>query len=145
VRTVLLLLLADAAVGASGVVPPGAAQVVLQKEISDASSKTVLCVQIDGTDPSAALPRKLQRHDRTVVVGSECHVADSVQSPSYHVPTGRPAFLLGVSGTHWLSSSTIEVRAERYYHPKYATVCAARLRHVGSHWELVSFDRCEEA
>jgi hypothetical protein len=145
VRTVLLLLLADAAVGASGGVPPGAAQVVLEKEISDASSKTVLCVQIDGSDPSAALLRKLQRPDRTVVVGSECHVADSVQRPSYHVPTGRPAFLLSVSDIHWLSSSTIEVRAERFYHPKNGTFCTARLRHVGGHWELVSFDRCEEA
>jgi hypothetical protein len=48
VHTGFLLLLAAAAVGASGYVPPGAAQVVLEKEISDASSKTVLCVQVDG-------------------------------------------------------------------------------------------------
>jgi hypothetical protein len=50
---------------------------------------------------------------RGVVPASACHVADDVGHPSYYLATHAPAALLSVSGTHWTSPSSIEVKAVR--------------------------------
>src|SRR5215467_11658734 len=139
---VLLLLLANGASSSDGRVPPEAARVVLEKVISEDSPNMVLCIQIDGADPTAALLGALHRPDRTVVPASACHVADDVAHPTYYLATHSPAALLSVSGTHWISSSSIEVKADRFYHPKNGMFCTAQLHKVNGQWKLVSFGRC---
>jgi hypothetical protein len=125
-------------------VPSEAARVVLEKAISDDSPEMVLCIQIDGADPSAALIRALHRPDRTVVPASTCHIADDADHPTYYLATHAPAVLLSVSETRRASPTSIEVKAARFYHIKNGEFCTARLSKVSGHWKLVSLEQCEE-
>jgi hypothetical protein len=141
----LLLLLASGVSVSDGHVPPEAARVVLDKVIADDSPNMILCIQIDGADPPAALLSALNRPHRTIVPASACHLADDVDHPTYYLATHAPAALLSVSATRWTSPTSIEVRADRFYHPKNGRFCTARLSKVSGHWKLISIGRCEEA
>lgn len=143
--TALLLLVAGPVSATDTGVPPEAAHVVLEKLIAEDSPKMILCIQIDGEDPSPALLRPLHRPDRTIVPASACHLADDVDHPTYYLATHAPAALLSVSATRWTSLTSIEVRADRFYHPKNGRFCTARLSRVSGHWKLASIGRCEEA
>jgi hypothetical protein len=140
----LLVLLASGSSANDGRVPPEAARVVLEKSIADDSPKMVLCIQIDGADPTPAFLRALRRPDRTVVPASACHLSDDVDHPTYYSATHAPAVLLSVSETRWTSPTSIEVKARRFYHPMNGTFCTARLSKSNGHWKLVSLNLCEE-
>ena len=126
--------------------PPDVAQVVLAKLIADIpSSKLVLCLQVNGKDPSRTLLRHLQRADRTVVVGSECHDWIDTQHGDYHIKSGLPAHFLRVSDAIWASSSTVEVQAQEHYHGLWAKFWTVRLAKDASGWRIVSFHEDAEA
>jgi hypothetical protein len=74
--------------GATGVISGGPvtsdmAQLVLAQLITDSSIGIVLCVEINGADPSPSLLKRLQPMDRTIVPGSECHEWIDMNQPVY--------------------------------------------------------------
>jgi hypothetical protein len=143
----LLALLAAAPGDVKGSpVPPEVAQVVLTKLIADIpSSKLVLCLQINGTDPTKALLRNLQRPDRTVVAGSECHPWIDVDHGDYYIKSGQPAHFLRVSDAVWISQTTVDVQAQEHYHGLWAKFWTVRLTKNASGWQIVSFHEDGEA
>ena len=129
-----------------GPVPPDVAQVVLAKLIADIpSSKLVLCLQINHKDPTNVLLHKLQRPDRTVVTGSECHPWIDVDHGDYYIKSGEPAHYLRVSDAVWISKTTVEVQAQEHYHGLWAKFWTVRLTKDVSGWQIVSFHEDGEA
>jgi len=127
-------------------VPPDVAQVVLAKLIADIpSSQLVLCLQINGMDPSESLLQKLQRSDRMVVSGSACHDWIDVNHGSYYIKTGQPAHYLRVSDAVWASKTTVEVQAQEHYHGLWARFWTVHLKLSTSGWQIVSFHLDGEA
>jgi hypothetical protein len=142
----LALLVAAPGEVKGGTVPPDVAQIVLRKLIDDIPSPTlVLCLQINGTDPTKALLHTLQRSDRTVVAGSECHPWIDTQHGDYYIKSRQPAHYLRVSDAVWISKTTVDVQAQEHYHGLWAKFYTVRLRKAASNWRIVSFHEDAEA
>ena len=140
----LFVAVVGSAVG--GAVPPDVAEVVLRKLIADIpSSQLVLCLQINGRDPPKSLLRRLQRADRTVVPGTECHDWVDLDHGSYHIKTGKAAHFLRVSDAVWASKTTVEVQAQEHYHGLWASFWTVRLTRDASGWRIISFHLDREA
>jgi len=139
------LLLLIAATGLTGQhpgapVPVDVAQVVLEKMVADASPDLGLCIDLNGADPPTKVLARLQRPDRTIVSGSQCHRAtDGGDHPSYYGDAHRPAHFLAVSRTMRISQSALTVQAVESYHMKWASFWTVRLTRNDSGWHIVSF------
>jgi hypothetical protein len=139
------LLLLMAATGLTGQhpgapVPVDVAQVVLEKMVADASPDLVLCIDLNGSDPPTKVLARLQRPDRTIVSGSQCHRAtDGGDHPSYYGDAHRPAHFLAVSRTIRISQTDLTVQAVESYHMKWASFWTVRLTRNDSGWHIVSF------
>jgi hypothetical protein len=123
-----------------GPVPTDLAKVVLMKLITDIDTpKLVLCLQINGRNPPTSTLRELQRPDRIVVAGSECHDWEDTQRGSWYRKTGAPAHFLRVSDAIWKSKSNVEVQAQDHFHGKWARYWVVRLVRANGVWKIVSF------
>jgi hypothetical protein len=136
--TVLSMLAAATGVISGGPVTSDMAQLVLAQLITDSSSGIVLCIEINGADPSPSLLKKLKRMDRTIVPGSECHEWIDVNHPDYQIMTGRPAHFLRVWDAVWSSSTAVSVRAADHFDGKSAKFWTVRMVQESSGWQIVS-------
>jgi hypothetical protein len=142
----LQLLIAVPGAVSGGAVPADVAQAVLAKLIADIPSSTlVLCLQVNGKDPSQTLLHKLQRTDRTVVAGSECHPWLDTEHGDYHIKSGLPAHYLMVSDAIWASKTTVEVQAQEHYHGLWAKFYTVRLTRDSTGWRIVSLHEDAES
>jgi len=86
------------------------AQVVLEKTNADSASDLVLCIDIDGSDPSADFLNQLQWPGRIIVGRSKCHGAtDAGPHSSYFGAMRRPAHFLTVSDVIQIFQSDLTV------------------------------------
>jgi hypothetical protein len=143
--TVLPMLAAATGVISGVPVTSDMAQLMLARLITDSATGIVLCVEINGADPSPSLLKKLQRMDRTIVPGSECHEWIDVNHPDYQIVTGRPAHFLRVWDAVWSSSTAVSVRAADHFDGNWAKFWTVHMVRGSSGWQIVSFHLDAEA
>ncbi|MEO6366030.1 MAG: hypothetical protein ABIO38_08300, partial [Luteimonas sp.] len=119
--------------------PDALALLILNSE-SSMRAPAVLCVAVDGRDPSPNVLAGLQRPSRTVVPASQCVRVANAASGSYHRPTGNKAFFIEVSGFRQ-ASATAQIRFNAFHHRQSATNKTLEVRQVGDAWEIVQMLR----
>ena len=140
-----LIALLGAAASAPAYTPPEVARLVLNREIDGAPANVVLCIKVDGHDPTAEMLAALHRKDRTIVAASECRYVKDVERGSYHIKTKRPAHFLSVSDPEWQSPTALQVQALESYHGLWARHWIVGLVSVDGKWQITTFHEDWEA
>jgi hypothetical protein len=141
----LSLLTLAVALDPSGTVPPDIARAVLTRLVSQSAADVVLCLKVNEADPPKSLVRDLQRRDRTIVAGSECHYWSDMKHPDYQISTGRPAHFLSVSKAVWSSDTALSVQASDHYNGKWAIYWTARVVRRPNGWKVLELHVDSEA
>ena len=115
--------------------PDTLALLILNSE-SSMRAPAVLCVAVDGKDPSANVLAGLQRPSRTVVPASQCVRVANPASGSYHRPSGAKAFLLDVSGFRQ-GADAAQIRFNAFHSAKSATSKTLEVHQENGAWEIV--------
>ena len=119
---------------------PDALAVLILNSESSMRAPAVLCVSVDGKDPTPNVLAQLQRPSRTVAPASQCVRVANAASGSYHRPTASKAFFIEVSGFRQ-AADTAQIQFNAFHHRQAATNKTLEVRQVGNDWEIVQLLR----
>ncbi len=119
---------------------PDALAVLILNSESSMRAPAVLCVAVDGKDPTPKVLAQLQRPSRTVAPASQCVRVANAASGSYHRPTGNKAFFIEVSGFRQ-AADTAQIQFNAFHHTQSATNKMLQVRQVGNEWEIAQMLR----
>ena len=125
-------LLMASSLAASGSFPDSAV-IAIAKDIGAAKDETILCLRIDGKDPSRALVSKIRAASASFRPGSECK---SKNNAIRHTPTGKRAAQIWVSDFRLTDKNRAKAKISSYAGPLAGGHWSAKLRLVDGVWTI---------
>ena len=124
-----------AATGASGAAMPDSVVMALVKDLGAAEKGTVLCLTIDGKDPSDQVLSKIRVQNSAYVAGSKCRVQQGVLRHTTNKKRGISVSFLDfkIAGNGYATA-----RIATYAGPLAGGVWTTRLKLVGKTWSVES-------
>ena len=129
--------------GSTAAIPQPLAAAVLTRELPKAHMD-VLCLAVDGKDPSTALVEAMQQPGRRVVPASECMRIANEDRGSVHRVSGKPALIVDVrafrpqkrdADNDGAITGVVEFSA--YHHRMSASYKTLEVKQVDGAWQVV--------
>ena len=135
VRPMSFLSLVIAATAASGGAMPDSAVMALVKDAGVAEKGTVLCLTIDGKDPSDQILSKIRTQNGAYVAGSKCRMKQGVLR---HISNKKRGVRISFFDFRITSNGRATARIASYAGPLAGGSWTARLKLVGKTWAVES-------
>src|SRR6478672_3705275 len=125
-------LLMATSIAASGSFPDSAV-VALVQDIGAGQDGTILCLRVDGKDPSKALISKIRATSTSFRPGSECK---SKNNAIRHTPTGKRAAQIWLSDFRLTDKNRAKAKISSYAGPLAGGHWSTKLRLVEGVWTI---------
>lgn len=125
--------------GSVAAVPQALAAAVFTQELAKAPKVDVLCLSIDGRDPTTGLVQGMQEAlaGRSVVAASECVRNPNEDVGSSHRPSGKPAQMVDVTAFRPTTRESGTIQYTAYHHRMSASYKTLEVKLADGRWQVV--------